>query len=586
LPIEGADAGQWGAILNDYLSQAHNADGTLKTDSVSAAQLANSSVKTASISDGNVTEIKLSADVVTKLNTPGLGATGPQGAAGAQGAVGATGATGPQGIQGPIGFTGSQGATGTAGLNGIDGVTGFTGPQGPAGTNGIDGPTGPIGATGPQGLTGPQGIQGITGFTGAQGATGTAGLNGTDGATGATGLQGVMGATGPVGPGDMAKSTYDPALKNAQLAADSEVVHNTGTETVAGSKTFSSTIAAAGLTIAAGRLAVNTATNTTATSWVQGTATAAEWVQLFTANGVTPANATAISAVQNKAISLQAPGGAFYHGRDSTNNIEFVMGTSATGVAWSGSVTTHAYELRTNNTTRLSLGNGTLATWADGESMAFGTTTGTKFGTATTQKLSFYNSTPIVQPSGNIVTALTNLGLVASPTISSAGVLNRSVSSQTGFSADTYLTGSNTSFTANAPKVGTEYRCKFDVTKTAAGTATPIISLRIGTAGTTADTARCTFTFGAGTTDVDTGLFEVVATFRTVGSGTTAVVQATATLVNNLTTLGISNAVKCVVNTSSGFDSSTPTVIGLSYNAGTSASHTIQMVNATLLNLT
>ena len=583
LPIEGSDAGQWGGILNDYLNQAHNSDGSLRADTITAAQLANGSVKTASISDGNITEAKLSPDVATKLNS-----TNP----------GATGATGPQGVQGEVGFSGAQGFTGAAGLNGIDGATGVTGPQGVMGATGPQGIQGSIGFTGSQGPTGTAGLngidgatgvtgpQGVMGATGPQGPAGTAGLNGTNGATGVTGPQGVMGATGPIGPGDMAKSTYDPASKNAQLAADSEVVHIAGTETVAGGKIFSSTIAAAGLTIAAGRLAVNTATNTTGTSWVQGTATAAEWIQLFTSNGVTPATATAIGPSQNKAVSLQAPGGAFYHGRDSTNNIEFVMGTSSLGAAFVASVTNHGLQLRSNNITRLDFSSGTLATWADGQSQAFGTTTGTKLGTATSQKLAFYNSTPIVQPSGNIITALTNLGLVASPTISSAGVLNRSVSFQTGFSSDTYLTGSNTSFTANTPKIGTIYRCAFDVTKTAAGTATPTILLRMGTTGTTSDIARCTFTFGTGTADVDSGLFEIVATFRTVGSGTTAVLQGTATLISNLTVAGISNAVKCVINTSAGLDSSTPTVIGLSYNAGTSASHTIQMVNATLINLT
>lgn len=45
------------------------------------------------------------------------------------------------------------------------------------------------------------------------------------------------------------------------------------------------------------------------------------------------------------------------------------------------------------------------------------TTTGTKIGTATSQKLGFFNATPIVQPTGDVVTALTNLGLVATPTI-------------------------------------------------------------------------------------------------------------------------------------------------------------------------
>ena len=29
LPIPGADSGNWGQILNDYLMQAHNNDGTV-----------------------------------------------------------------------------------------------------------------------------------------------------------------------------------------------------------------------------------------------------------------------------------------------------------------------------------------------------------------------------------------------------------------------------------------------------------------------------------------------------------------------------------------------------------------------------
>lgn len=54
--------------------------------------------------------------------------------------------------------------------------------------------------------------------------------------------------------------------------------------------------------------------------------------------------------------------------------------------------------------------------------IVLGTTTGTKFGTATTQKLAFYNSTPIVQPTGNIITALSNLGLVNTPTLPASSV--------------------------------------------------------------------------------------------------------------------------------------------------------------------
>jgi spore coat polysaccharide biosynthesis protein SpsF (cytidylyltransferase family) len=60
----------------------------------------------------------------------------------------------------------------------------------------------------------------------------------------------------------------------------------------------------------------------------------------------------------------------------------------------------------------------------DATNIAFGTTTGTKIGTATNQKIAFYNATPIVQPSGNISIALSNLGLIASPTIAEGDVTN------------------------------------------------------------------------------------------------------------------------------------------------------------------
>jgi hypothetical protein len=56
--------------------------------------------------------------------------------------------------------------------------------------------------------------------------------------------------------------------------------------------------------------------------------------------------------------------------------------------------------------------------------VVLGTTTGTKIGTSTSQKLSFYNSTPIVQPTGDVATALSNLGLIGTPTISATTALD------------------------------------------------------------------------------------------------------------------------------------------------------------------
>lgn len=58
----------------------------------------------------------------------------------------------------------------------------------------------------------------------------------------------------------------------------------------------------------------------------------------------------------------------------------------------------------------------------DAVNLTLGTITGTKIGTSTSQKLAFYNSTPIVKPTGNVLTALSNLGLVATPTLTPSDV--------------------------------------------------------------------------------------------------------------------------------------------------------------------
>lgn len=62
------------------------------------------------------------------------------------------------------------------------------------------------------------------------------------------------------------------------------------------------------------------------------------------------------------------------------------------------------------------------ATFTDATNIVLNTTTGTKIGTATNQKLGFFNSTPVVQQTGNIITGLSNLGLITSGTISNANV--------------------------------------------------------------------------------------------------------------------------------------------------------------------
>jgi hypothetical protein len=169
----------------------------------------------------------------------------------------------------------------------------------------------------------------------------------------------------------------------------------------------------------------------------------------------------------------------------------------------------------------------------------------------------------------------------------SAVILNQSVSAQgAGFAAETYLVGSSILIPAGLPIVGTKYRCRFDVSKTGAGTATPIIRLYIGPNGSTADTVRLTFTFSAGTANADVGTFEVTAVFRTVGSGTSAVLQGRAECRHGLSaTTGLVNLVAPVLQVTSGGFDSTPAsgIIGLSVNGGTSAVWTVQLVEAELL---
>lgn len=163
-------------------------------------------------------------------------------------------------------------------------------------------------------------------------------------------------------------------------------------------------------------------------------------------------------------------------------------------------------------------------------------------------------------------------------------IYNASVANQTGFAADTYLSGSFIQF-PSATRAGTRYWCVFDMVKTGAGTATPIIIVRVGTAGTTADTARITFTFNAGTANADTGTFELIVTFR--AGGATATLAGVASLRKGATaTTGLVNLVgQTVTGTAASFDSTpTNTGIGISFNGGASFSGTNVLVAAALEN--
>ena len=181
LPQVGGDSGNWGTILNEYLAQAHDSDGKLKSGAVNAILASGAGVTiTHNESAGTVT--------ISSTSTGAPGQNGQDGADGQDGRdielqnngthiqwryvgvstwtnlVPLTTITGPQGPQGATGPAGTAGTPGTAGAQGVQGA------QGPQGNPGAQGPQGD---PGPQGATGPKGDQGDTGPQGAPGTPNT-----------------------------------------------------------------------------------------------------------------------------------------------------------------------------------------------------------------------------------------------------------------------------------------------------------------------------------------------------------------------------------------------------------------------------
>ena len=160
-----------------------------------------------------------------------------------------------------------------------------------------------------------------------------------------------------------------------------------------------------------------------------------------------------------------------------------------------------------------------------------------------------------------------------------------------GFAADTYLAGSGVTLPGGVNNAGVQVEWVFDMVKTAAGTAAPALNIRFGTAGTTADASVCAMSFAAGTAAVDTGLFTVKATFRSAGSGTTAVIVGTAMLDHSLAATGITSTGASgygQITTIGGGFNSTPagSIIGLSFNGGASFSGTCNLVQTRVSNYT
>lgn len=146
----------------------------------------------------------------------------------------------------------------------------------------------------------------------------------------------------------------------------------------------------------------------------------------------------------------------------------------------------------------------------------------------------------------------------------------------------TYITGSQLAIPDGGLKVGAKIRFRFNMAKTAAGTAASTFDICFGTAGTTADTARVSFTKPAGTAVADEGFVTVEATVRSVSA--TGVVVGEFALVHNLAATGHA-VIPCVTvaTVSAAFDTTAPTFIGLCITSGAADAITIEQVSAELV---
>lgn len=161
------------------------------------------------------------------------------------------------------------------------------------------------------------------------------------------------------------------------------------------------------------------------------------------------------------------------------------------------------------------------------------------------------------------------------------GILNFNTADVVASGADTYLTGSALTIpTGMLMQVGTKFSWRIGMTKTAAGTAAPVWTLRVGVNGTTADAARCTFTSGSlQTAVVDTGFVEIVGIVRAVG-GASGVIAGILTMAHNLAATGLAS-IACVTlqATSATFDNTVANlIVGISCNPGASGVWTHQVV--------
>jgi hypothetical protein len=142
---------------------------------------------------------------------------------------------------------------------------------------------------------------------------------------------------------------------------------------------------------------------------------------------------------------------------------------------------------------------------------------------------------------------------------------------------DTYVTDSGILVPSFGLQSRTLIRFTLSLSKTAAGVATPIWNVRIGTLGTTGDAARWNHTGVAQTAVAETGSYVLSLTLRNAGAAATLAgslqcVRTGGTAATGLASVPVAEVI------SAAFDSSfvSGQIVGLSINAGAASAWTVQ----------
>lgn len=182
---------------------------------------------------------------------------------------------------------------------------------------------------------------------------------------------------------------------------------------------------------------------------------------------------------------------------------------------------------------------------------------------------------------------VTGTQIIAGVKTNYASLRNASIADQTINAATTaYLTGSNVTVPSTGLQVGTVFKYRISVSKTAAGTAANTFHWRLGTAGTTADTALLSFALPTATAAIDVAFIDITVTVRGP-LGASAIAVGHLALTHNLASTGFAT-IPCVniQATSAAFATTTASLIaGLSCTTAASTVLTFKIVTAETENL-